>query len=448
MDPRSGRAFFTWRTHLELNRPFSQQDSLTKYVSDLKVFLFNCSHYVQGRVSGRIEGRIQIQWPDRAPDTSLTAVYGRPGLLSSLSNIEKGRSPTLLDPSTSLDNDPAKVHKRIITPPKMAPLGLTRTGTDPSGSSQSSPTTSPRNAITPRSVSVTNPSSDSRIGTRGLGLSPPTGGELSPRNVDLGQLGPPSNPDSPQLSPKPVLVPRPSLTNLAENVLCSGSIDEIDALVESESEMSRGFDEDLDYASIIDSIGDLVLKSPAYTGVQTQFEMTNSGDIPVDNNNNNSMTNSVEPMANSPNSVEDDDEEVIEVIPASKRTYTISSNSATAPSNSLPIPGADERRMSANRAISMQFSSPPSSESPESPSQVKSSLTKSQSQKSLRPIIGPSTSAPVNTTTINYSINNSATNSPSTPPVRGLVLGRQRDKPSIAVRAPPGTGNPHNGNTQ
>jgi hypothetical protein len=423
----------------------------------------------KGRVSGRIEGRIQVQWPDRTPDTSLTAVYGRPGLLSSLSNIEKGRSVTLLDANTSQDNDPSKVHKRIITPPKIAPLGLTRTATEPStsGSPQTSPTTSPRAASSPRPVlsPTTNPDSPrNRIGTRGVGLSPPsqaTEGMLSsPRTPELAQLGPPSNPDTPNLSPKPTMIPRPSLTHLAENVLSSDNIDEIDALVEGESEMSRGFDEDLDYASIIDSIDDLVMKSPALSSPQTQFEMTNSVDIPVNNNNN--VTNSLDPMANSP-STEDDDDEVIEVIPASKRTYTISLNNSagsgnntplsSTPSNALPIPGAEERRTSINRATSMQFSTPPSTASPESPEQQpKSPLIKSQSQKSLpRSIIGhsPANSAPTNPLTNGdtTSNNSSMNNSPSTPTTGRLVLGRQRDRPSIAVH-PPGPGQPQNGNTQ
>lgn len=256
------------------------------------------------------------------------------------------------------------------------------------------------------------------------------------------------------------MIPRPSLTHLAENVLSSDNIDEIDALVEGESEMSRGFDEDLDYASIIDSIDDLVMKSPALSSPQTQFEMTNSVDIPVNNNNN--VTNSLDPMANSP-STEDDDDEVIEVIPASKRTYTISLNNSagsgnntplsSTPSNALPIPGAEERRTSINRATSMQFSTPPSTASPESPEQQpKSPLTKSQSQKSLpRSIIGhsPANSAPTNPLTNGdtTSNNSSMNNSPSTPTTGRLVLGRQRDRPSIAVH-PPGPGQPQNGNTQ
>jgi hypothetical protein len=279
----------------------------------------------------------------------------------------------------------------------------------------------------------------------------------------VAQLGPPSNPETPHISPKPSLAPRPSLTHLAENVLSSDNIDEIDALVEGENEMSRGFDEDLDYASIIDSIDELVTKSPAFLGTQTQFEMTNSVDIPVNNNNNN-ITNSVDPMAGSP-SMEDDDDEVIEVIPASKRTYTISLNNSAGSgnntplsstpvvSNSLPIPGAEERRVSINRTTSMQFSSPPSSESPESSDPTpKTPLTKSQSQKSLpRSIIGhsPANSAPVHSVLNNDtgSNNSSTTNSPSTPQTGRLVLGRQRDRPSIAVH-PPGPGQPQNGNTQ
>lgn len=420
---------------------------------------------LQGRVSGRIEGRIQVQWPDRTPDTSLTAVYGRPGLLSSLSNIEKSRSSTLFDSYSLQDSDPSKVHKRIITPPKIAPLGLTRTATEPStGSPSTSPDTSPRTASSPRPVitPMGNPDSPrSRIGTRGIGLSPPTQGDIflaSPR--ELAQLGPPSNPETPNLSPKPSMVPRPSLTNLAENVLSSDNIDEIDALVEGESEMSHGFDEDLDYASIIDSIDELVMKSPTLADQQTQFEMTNSVDIPVNNNN---VTTS-EPMENSPSTEadDDDDDEVIEVIPASKRTYTISLSNSTGsgnntplsgtPSNALPIPGAEERRVSINRTSSMQFSSPPSTASPDSPDPQPKALTKSQSQKALpRSIIGhsPANSAPTNplaTSSEGLSNGSSATNSPSTPTGR-LVLGRQRDKPAIAVH-PPGPGQPQNGNTQ